>query len=33
MIVEYLRYTIPTAQQGDFIRDYTAAKEPLLASD
>jgi hypothetical protein len=32
MIVEYLRYTIPSAQQDAFIRDYAAAKEPLLRS-
>jgi heme-degrading monooxygenase HmoA len=32
MIVEYLRYTIPAEQQDAFIRDYAAAKEPLLRS-
>jgi len=32
MIVEYLRYTIPAERQADFIRDYAAAKEPLLRS-
>ena len=32
MIVEYLRYTVPEAQQAAFIRDYQAAKEPLMRS-
>ena len=30
MIVEYLRFTISAMQQDAFIRDYVAAKEPLL---
>ncbi|AJY44443.1 antibiotic biosynthesis monooxygenase family protein [Martelella endophytica] len=32
MIVEYLRYSVPDDQQAAFIRDYQAAKEPLLHS-
>ncbi len=32
MIVEYIRYTIPPEQREAFIRDYAAAKEPLLRS-
>lgn len=32
MIVEYLRYTVPADQQAAFIRDYTAARAPLLQS-
>lgn len=32
MIVEYLRYTIPADKQTDFIRNYSAAREPLLRS-
>jgi heme-degrading monooxygenase HmoA len=29
MIVEYLRYAIDKDRQGDFIRAYDAAREPL----
>ena len=32
MTVEYLRYAVPADRQADFIRDYTAAREPLLQS-
>ncbi len=32
MIVEYLRYTVPADRQADFVRDYAAAREPLLRS-
>ena len=32
MTVEYLRYTIAADRQADFIRDYTAARGPLLQS-
>lgn len=32
MIVEYIRYTVPSEHQADFIRNYTAATEPLLRS-
>lgn len=32
MTVEYLRYTVPAEHQAAFIRDYTAAKVPLLQS-
>jgi quinol monooxygenase YgiN len=32
MIVEYIRYTIPAEQQEAFVRDYIAAREPLLRS-
>ncbi len=32
MIVEYLRYTIPEGQQAAFIRDYDAARGPLMRS-
>ena len=32
MIVEYLRYTVPVDRQSDFVRDYVAAREPLLRS-
>jgi heme-degrading monooxygenase HmoA len=32
MTVEYLRYTVPAEHQAAFIRDYTAAKDPLLQS-
>jgi heme-degrading monooxygenase HmoA len=32
VIVEYLRYTVPLGREADFIRDYSAASEPLLRS-
>lgn len=32
MIVEYLRYTVPADRQADFLRDYAAARAPLLRS-
>jgi heme-degrading monooxygenase HmoA len=32
MIVEYIRYTVPAERQDAFIRDYAAAKEPLMRS-
>jgi quinol monooxygenase YgiN len=32
VITEYIRYTIPINLQPDFVRDYVAAKEPLLRS-
>jgi quinol monooxygenase YgiN len=33
MIVEYLRYTIDTARQQDFIADYAAGSKELMASE
>ncbi|MDX8353819.1 putative quinol monooxygenase [Cognatiyoonia sp. IB215182] len=32
MIVEYLRYEIDAERQDQFVADYRAASEPLLAS-
>lgn len=32
MIVEYIRYTIAPDRQDEFVRDYTAARQPLLSS-
>ena len=32
MIDENLRYSIPEAQQAAFIRDYRAARDPLMQS-
>jgi heme-degrading monooxygenase HmoA len=32
MIVEYIRYTVPAERQEAFIRDYAAAKQPLMRS-
>ncbi len=32
MIIEYIRYTVPAEQTAVFIRDYAAAKEPLMRS-
>jgi heme-degrading monooxygenase HmoA len=32
MIVEYIRYMIPAGHQAEFIRDYSAAREPLMRS-
>ncbi|MBE9639753.1 antibiotic biosynthesis monooxygenase family protein [Salipiger mangrovisoli] len=32
MTVEYIRYSVPSAQQEAFLRDYAAARVPLLRS-
>jgi heme-degrading monooxygenase HmoA len=32
MIVEYLRYTIPDDRQAAFLKDYDAARGPLMRS-
>jgi heme-degrading monooxygenase HmoA len=32
MIVEYLRYTIPEEKQAAFVKDYDAARVPLMRS-
>jgi heme-degrading monooxygenase HmoA len=32
MIVEYLRYTIPEDRQDAFVKDYDAARVPLMRS-
>jgi heme-degrading monooxygenase HmoA len=32
MIVEYLRYSIPEDRQADFVKDYDAARMPLMRS-
>jgi heme-degrading monooxygenase HmoA len=32
MIVEYLRYTIPEDRQAAFVKDYEAARIPLMRS-
>lgn len=32
MTVEYIRYTVPEAQQDNFLRAYAEARAPLLRS-
>ncbi|WP_353471593.1 antibiotic biosynthesis monooxygenase [Salipiger sp. H15] len=32
MTVEYIRYSVPADQQEAFLRDYAAARAPLLRS-
>lgn len=32
MIIEYLRYTIPEDRQEAFVKDYEAARRPLMCS-